>query len=37
MRGEELFDGGDRSLTFQLGHGGVPCREIGDVEHHPLP
>ncbi|WP_210317423.1 hypothetical protein, partial [Oryzicola mucosus] len=21
-------------LTFSLGHGGVPSRESGDVEHH---
>src|SRR5579872_2436894 len=24
---QEVFDGSDRGLRFNLGHGGVPCRE----------
>jgi hypothetical protein len=34
VRQQNLFDRGARSLTLNLGHGGVPSRESGDVEHH---
>jgi hypothetical protein len=33
-RKQNLFDGGAGGLNFCLGHGGVPSRESGDVEHH---
>ena len=34
VRKQNVFDGSAGGLTFNLGHGGVPSRESGDVNNH---
>ncbi|MER8844529.1 MULTISPECIES: hypothetical protein [Mesorhizobium] len=34
LRKQNVFDGSDGGFIFGHGHGGVPSRESGDVEHH---
>jgi len=34
VRKQTLFDRSDRGLTVNLGHGGVPPTESGDVNNH---
>jgi hypothetical protein len=36
VRKQNVFDGSAGGLTFTLGHGGVPSRESGDVNNHPV-
>ena len=37
VRQQNVFDGGDGGLTFSLGHGGVPSRELVTLNITSLP